>query len=53
MKKDDEEFVSLSIILFSGFPGLSASFPVPRERDLAHTGKEKTPGFLGFIRSGF
>ena len=37
MKKDDEEFVSLSIILFSGFPGLSASFPVPRKRDLAHT----------------
>ena len=37
MKKDDEEFVSLSIILFSGFPGLSALFPVPRKRDLAHT----------------
>ena len=37
MKKDDEEFVSLSIILFSDFPGLSASSPVPRKRDLAHT----------------
>ena len=51
MKKDDEEFVSLSIILFSGFPGLSASFPVPRKRDLAHTYRTHNPlnsrGFNG------
>ena len=51
MKKDDEEFVSLSIILFSGFPGLSASFPVPQKRDLAHTYRTHNPlnsrGFNG------
>ena len=51
MKKDDEEFVSLSIILFSGFPGLSASFHVPRKRDLAHTYRTHNPlnsrGFNG------
>jgi hypothetical protein len=51
VKKDDEEFVSLSIILFSGFPGLSASFPVPRKRDLAHTYRTHNPlnsrGFNG------
>ena len=42
-KKDDEEFVSLSIILFSDFPGLSASSPVPRKRDLAHTYRTHNP----------
>ena len=51
MKKDDEEFVSLSIILFSDFPGLSASSPVPRKRDLAHTYRTHNPlnsrGFNG------
>ena len=43
--------MTLSIILFSGFPGLSASFPVPRKRDLAHTYRTHNPlnsrGFNG------